>query len=138
MQDEPVVRRDQFTRLTPVAAPEAVPPPARRWSDAEWAAICRGHRSRDMDDKWNAFVENDRLFLHRSWTGIGIYEAQFAQDSDGWSITELIVSGSRGTYRRASNAYEALLVEAIIEGILLGNWDTNARRRLRTMPRDQS
>src|SRR5215472_14053239 len=73
-------------------APETVPPPQRRWTESEWAGICRGHQSRDMDDKWHAFVEDDRLFLHRSWTGRGVYEARFARDGDGWLITELLVS----------------------------------------------
>ena len=137
VRDEAVVRRDQFTRLVPVMAPEAVPPPQRRWPDEQWASVCRGHRARDMDDKWLAFVEDDRLFLHRSWTGRGVYEAQFARDGDGWFITELIVSGDRGFYRRASDAYEAVFVEAIIDGVLLGRWDTDAWSRLRSMPREQ-
>lgn len=89
-----------------------------------------------MDDKWLAFVEDDRLFLHRSWTGRGVYEAQFARDSGGWFITELIVSGDRGFYRRASDAYEAVFVEAIIDGVLLGEWDTDAWARLRSMSRE--
>src|SRR5215831_15447474 len=137
MQEEPVVRRDQFPRLAPVALPEVVPSPPRRWSDEEWDAICRGHRARDMDDKWLAFVENDRLFLHRSWTGFGVYEVQFVRSSDGWSITELLVSGDRSTYRRATDAYETLFVEAIIDGVLLGKWDTGAWTRLRSTPREQ-
>ena len=131
-----MVRRGQFSRLAPVMAPEVVPPPQRRWSEEEWARICRGHRARDMDDKWLAFVEDDRLFLHRSWTGRGVYEAQFARGCDGWSITELVVSGDRGSYRRASDAYEAVFVEAIIDGVLLGKRDSDARARLRSMPRE--
>jgi hypothetical protein len=83
-QQDQQVSRDQFKRLSRLSAPETVPPPPRRWSDNEWAAICRGHQSRDMDDKWNAFVENDRLFLHRSWTGLGVYEAQFTRSGDTW------------------------------------------------------
>jgi hypothetical protein len=121
--------------LAPLAMPQPLPPPARRWSEAEWAVICQGHRSQDMDDKWHAFVENNRLFLHRSWTGRGIYEAQFIRGEDGWSISELLVGDDRSTYRRASDSYEALFVEAIIDGVLLGNWDTNAWTRLRSMPR---
>jgi hypothetical protein len=91
-----------------------------------------------MDDKWLAFVEKDRLFLHRSWPGLGVYEAQFARTGDDWSITALLVSGDRGSYRRASDAYEAVFVEAIIDGILLGQWDTDTWARLRSMPREQA
>src|ERR1700732_4511428 len=75
VHEEPVVGRDQVPRFAPVTLPEAVPPPPRRWPGDEWALIRRGHRAQDMDDKWNALVEDDRLFLHRSWTGRGIYEA---------------------------------------------------------------
>ncbi|HEX5116946.1 MAG TPA: hypothetical protein VFW65_17280 [Pseudonocardiaceae bacterium] len=138
MRHEPVVRRDQYTGLTPVVAPEAVPPSPRRWSDAEWATIRRGRRAHEMDDKWVAFVEDDRLFLHRSWTGFGIYEARFARDDDGWFIAELLVSGDRDTYPRASDSYEALSVEVVIDGVLLGQWHTEARARWRSMPREQA
>ena len=89
-----------------------------------------------MDDKWHAFVEDDRLFLHRSWTGIGIYEAQFARGSEGWQITELVVCGDRSRYRRAADTYEALFIEAIVDGVLLGRWDTDAWDRLRSTPRE--
>lgn len=53
-----------------------------------------------MDAKWEAFIEHQRLFLHRSWTGHGIYVAQFAQTDDG----------------------ESLILELIIEAALLGRF----------------
>jgi len=31
-----------------------------------------------MDDRWHAYVVDCRLYLHRSWTGYGVFEAQFA------------------------------------------------------------
>jgi hypothetical protein len=134
MNDQPILTRGEFAKLTPLSLPQVVPPPQRRWSDTEWAVIRRGHRSRDMDDKWHAFVEADRLFLHRSWTGNGIFEAQFARHGDGWSITELLVCGDRSHYRRTSDAHDTLLVEALVDYVLLGNHDTDALTRLRSMP----
>ena len=47
--------------------------------------IAKGYRPMDMNDKWVAFMENDRLFLHRSWTGIGIYEVRFAAKGFSWT-----------------------------------------------------
>jgi hypothetical protein len=139
MQEQPMVRRDQFSRLTPAATPEAVPPSPRSWSDAEWATIRRGHRPHDMDDKWLAFVEDDRLFLHRSWTGLGVYEAQFVRGEDGWSISSLLVCGDRSSYRRANDAYEALLVEALIDGMLPGRPDAvGVGPRTRSRPASSS
>jgi hypothetical protein len=137
VQEEPAVGRDQFARLSPAAVPEPVPPPRRHWSDREWATICRGHRARDMDDRWDALVENDRLFLHRSWTGFGVYEVQFTRVEDGWAIAELLVCGDHDTYRRATDAYEALFAEYIIDGLLLGRWETGARTQLQSMLRER-
>jgi hypothetical protein len=82
---QPLVRAD-FRKLFPIRSPAPIPSPDKRWSAQEWAAIRRGHKSRDMDDRWHAFVERDRLYLHRSWTGHGLYEAQFEQAEVGWRI----------------------------------------------------
>lgn len=60
--------RHYFGKLTRLVA-EAIPPPERAWSDADWRLIGQGHTSADMDGKWNAFVEGTKLYLHRSWTG---------------------------------------------------------------------
>lgn len=68
VNDASPITRDDFHRLTPVMVAEAIPPPDRIWSDANWRVIGQGHKSDDMDDKWNAFVEGHRLYLHRSWT----------------------------------------------------------------------
>ncbi len=38
----------------------------------------RGYRARGMDEKWDVFVENHVAFLHRSWTGNGVFEATFS------------------------------------------------------------
>lgn len=116
---EVVVKREDFSKLTRVSVPEACSPPQRVWSDAEWALIRRGHRSAEMEDKWNAFVENDRLFLHRSWTGHGIYEAQFVRGQQGWFITELLVCGDRDIYRYPLGDNEAATVESLIDSRLL-------------------
>ena len=42
--------------------------PARVWSQEQWERIKRGYQARDMDEKWDVFVENRVAFLHRSWT----------------------------------------------------------------------
>ena len=74
-----------------------------------------------MDDKWDAFVEGNRLYLHRSWTGYRIYEVQFAGDGDAWVISELLVRGTTDRYRRGSDAFEVAQVEGLIDTVLLGN-----------------
>jgi ribA/ribD-fused uncharacterized protein len=113
--------RAMLPLVLPVSAPESVRPPARIWTDEEWARIALGYTSQDTDDRWHAFVEADRLFLHRSWTGIGIYEARFTQRAGGWAISELLVAGDRGTYQRRGDAYEAGVVVGLIDQYLLAS-----------------
>jgi hypothetical protein len=52
--------------------------PHRIWSDEDWERIQLGYSSRDMDEKWDVFTERGVVFLHRSWTGHGLFEATFA------------------------------------------------------------
>lgn len=35
--------------------------------------IKKGHLPKQMEDKWFMFFENNKLFIHRSWTGFCIY-----------------------------------------------------------------
>jgi hypothetical protein len=130
MNDAPRLTRDDFRRLAPVAMAQAIPTPDRVWSDEDWRVIERGHKSADMDDKWNALVVGHKLYLHRSWTGRGIYEAEFAHGPGGWQIVSAVVEGDRTSYRRHRDDYETALLEALIDGKLLGVFDGPGHQRL--------
>ena len=71
----------------PIKQPVAIPPPNMLVSREEMQAIARGYSPMSMDDKWLAFMEGDRLFIHRSWTGYGQYEVKFAAKESGFVIT---------------------------------------------------
>ena len=74
----------QLDEVQPVALPHPLTVlPERVWSAEEWDRIQQGYRSRDMDEKWDVFVEDGVVYLHRSWTGNGIYEARFAPAAGG-------------------------------------------------------
>jgi len=122
--------RDDFDGLRALIVAEAIPPPGRIWSDADWRVIGQGHKSGDMDDKWHALVVEDRLYLHRSWTGRGIYEAQLVRVPGGWRIVAAVVEGDGSSYRRHDDAYETALLEALTDGKLLGAHDRPSHERL--------
>jgi hypothetical protein len=124
------VTRDSLPRLLALPAATPIPVPARVWTDAEWEQIRLGHRARDMDDRWHAFVEDRRLFLHRSWTGAGVYEAEFAAADGGWHITEALVAGDPSTYRRGADRYESMLLEYLIDAVLLQRHNDTLWQRL--------
>ena len=73
--------------VSPVREPVAIPPPNILISREDMQAIATGYAPMDMNDKWLAFMEDDRLFLHRSWTGLGIYEVTFAAKENGFMAT---------------------------------------------------
>jgi hypothetical protein len=86
-----------------------------------------------MDDKWDAFVERDRLFLHRSWSGRGVYEARFTKSEIHWRISEAVVENDRTSYRRASDEAETLGLELIIESVLLQRFHQREWERWQTL-----
>jgi hypothetical protein len=112
--------RNSFKTVIPISMPVSIPPPIKAFSDAEWATLEAGHRARDMDDKWFSFVEHDRLFLHRSWTGHGIFECQFESNGGHRTIAGAVVEGDVSVYRRDSDDYESQLLKRIIVRVLLG------------------
>ena len=132
--DEAPVTREMFKGLSPLSAPAAIPAPTKRWSEAEWGRIRLGHRSAEMEDKWDAFVDDHRLLFHRSWTGFGIYEADFAPDGRYWMITTARVTGDRDIYARSTDHYETLMLEALIDGVLLGRWPEDFQERPNNLP----
>ena len=82
-------------------------------------AIRRGYVPHIMEEKWFIFMEGNRLFAHRSWTGLGIYEATFAPAEGGYVIESAVVTGDDTRYRRSSDEAESLTLEALIAGHLL-------------------
>ncbi|GHB30313.1 hypothetical protein GCM10010331_15870 [Streptomyces xanthochromogenes] len=119
--DAPLTR-ESFRRLHPINAPRPVAQlPDRVWTGEDWDRIRRGYRARDMDEKWNVFAEDNVVFMHRSWTGHGIYEASFAPvPGGGKRIFSAVVEADGGRYRSMGDEYDRLMMELIISAIVLG------------------
>jgi hypothetical protein len=95
--------------------------PLRIWSDEDWERIQRGYASRDMDEKWDVFTEGEVVFLHRSWTGYGVFAATFAPaDGGGWRIVSAVVERDGERYGGTDDAHDCVLLELVITSIVLG------------------
>ncbi|MEV1287933.1 hypothetical protein [Micromonospora sp. NPDC049679] len=127
MEADPVTRAD-FYRLIPIGRPEPIAPPTRVWTAAQWGRIRRGVNAELLDEPWLALVEGDRLSLHRSWSGYGIYYADFAPCGGGHRIHSAWVEGDRERYRRGTDRHEAVLLETVIRVVILTP-DADALRR---------
>lgn len=58
-------------------------PYADIFSMDDFEKIRRGLIPREMEDKWFIYCDGFELFLHRSWTGKGVFQIEFKQDSSG-------------------------------------------------------
>ena len=130
--DEPV-KRTSLRRWEPIAAPIPLTVlPERTWTEEEWQRIRLGHRSHGMDDKWNVFVEDHRLYAQRSRTGRGIYEVEFGPASEGgWRITEALVESDSEFHPHASDERDSTMLQIIVSGIVLGIRDPGLWARWR-------
>ena len=81
---------DCWGHVSPIREPVAIPPPNMHILREEMQTIAMGYQP-VWDDKWLAFMEDDRLFFHRSWTGHGIYEATFAATQTGFVMISACV-----------------------------------------------
>ncbi|MFC5216705.1 hypothetical protein [Streptomyces coerulescens] len=105
--------------------------PQRIWSDEDWERIQLGYAARDMDEKWNVFAEDEVVFLHRSWTGRGVFEATFAPEGDGgWRIASAVVERDPERYRGTDDDYDCLMLELVISAIVLGEPAHELRSKL--------
>jgi hypothetical protein len=129
--DERVTRSMLSAPVQPISAPRPMPQlPQRTWSNEDWEQIQRGYASRDMDEKWDVFAEGEVVFLHRSWTGDGVFAATFAPVEDrGWRIASAMVERDPERYRRSDDAYDCILLELVISTIVLGEPAPDLRSR---------
>lgn len=80
--------------------PDLRPLPERRaeiaidlWYDEDaMRRIRKGFLPVDSDEKWFIWFSGDVLRLHRSWTGICIYEVRFVHGGGGWRATAALVN----------------------------------------------
>ncbi|MEO1798654.1 MAG: hypothetical protein AAFR53_16860, partial [Pseudomonadota bacterium] len=86
------------------------------FSPEELSRIKAGLIPAAMEDKWFIFYEAPTLYLHRSWTGRGIFKVELAEDETGASVASAEVS----TDAPHDPEYAARLLRYIVSRLLLG------------------
>ena len=90
------------------------------FSSEEFETISRGLIPQDMDDKWFIYLEGNTLNLHRSWTGICIYQVEFATDSGNHTVRRALVNRDRNQYGGTDGDYDSKFLHFLISNLLLG------------------
>jgi ADP-ribosyl-[dinitrogen reductase] hydrolase len=89
-------------------------------TEKQFAKVTNGLIPQKMEDKWFIYYENDWLYLHRSWTGFGIYKAKLNKEPDGYSITEFWAERNQEKYRNEDDNTDIESLSFLIARGLLG------------------
>lgn len=73
-----------------------------------------------MEDKWFVFLESDRLYLCRSWTGSCIYEVQLVEQNGQHAIAEAWVNRDPKQYKATDDKHDSDLLLYLIDCLMLG------------------
>ena len=79
-----------------------------------------GHVPQEMEDKWFWYMEGQKLYAHRSWTGFCIYILTFAEGSD---IIEVTVNRDREQYSGRNRKEDAETVLSLLDWWSEENYD---------------
>ncbi|MFO7815127.1 MAG: hypothetical protein R6V14_05260 [Halanaerobiales bacterium] len=60
----------------------------QKYSKKEYNKIKQGFIPKGMEDRWFIYFEKDKLYLHRSWTGLCVYELNFIKKNEKYIISE--------------------------------------------------
>lgn len=91
------------------------------WFSAdEMVNIRRGFYPTVMEQKWFIYFTGDRLQLHRSWTGVLIFDVGFAFDTNGGAhVTDVVVNRDNEEYGNTDDEEDLKLLEDLIRYHLL-------------------
>jgi O-acetyl-ADP-ribose deacetylase (regulator of RNase III) len=88
----------------------------RSYTPREFERLKRGEFPLEMEDKWFVFYEEPWLYLHRSWTGICIFQVRFEPAASSARIAEAWVTRDPEHYKSDDPARDADLLLAMLDG----------------------
>lgn len=89
----------------------------RTLTKKDLAYIKEGHRPEEMEDKWFMYCENNKLFIHRSWTGYCIYIVEL---SDNGKL-KTIVNRDPQQYKETDIEQDKLQLNILINRLVKQN-----------------
>jgi len=64
-----------------------------KYSKEEYNKIKQRFIPKIMEEKWFIYFENNKLYFHRSWTGLCVYELKFYKENEKYIISEGYLNG---------------------------------------------
>lgn len=84
----------------------------------EYELLLGGLIPKGVEEKWQIYVEDDTLFIHRSWTGQCCYKVRIEPDLGGWKLTE---ARTTRVYGRTGFDSERELIQTLVSSVIERN-----------------
>ncbi len=91
----------------------------KEFTQAEYEKLQYGLIPEQMEDKWFIYFKSDKLYFHRSWTGICIYVISLEQSQGRIYISKAWVNADPEQYGVADNKEERDALDYLINRLLL-------------------
>jgi len=96
----------------------------KKYSKEEYNKIKQGFIPEVMEEKWFIYFKEQKLYIHRSWTGYCIYQINFSKEDENIIITRGYLNGKIAEQRDRKNLKdEANTVLFLIDMLLLDKDD---------------
>ena len=112
-------RRQSWPNLKPLPAQHSQLSLQRVFTEQEYGQIRLGFIPESMEDKWFMFTEDDTLYIHRSWTGICIYQLALMKEGTNYLVCQALVNRDESQYSGGDDSYDEKLLMFLIDHLLL-------------------
>ena len=90
----------------------------RALTEEEYKALVFGFIPRDMDDRWFLYVQDDWVYLHRSWTGHLIFKLKLEIPSGNVVLTDIHINRDPDQYRSVNSEADKDEANSILTSLL--------------------
>ena len=104
-------------KTKPLPKKRSLIPAARQFTLVEMDRIRRGFIP--LNARWFIFFERNRLYFHRSWTGVCVFVAHFKRRQDGYVLHLIEANRNRRQYLETDDASDARLCFELLDNFLL-------------------
>jgi len=95
----------------------------KKYSKEEYNKLKQGFIPKVMEEKWFIYFEEQKLYFHRSWTGLCVYELNFIKDNGKYIISKGYLNGKIAEQRDSMSLKEEVNIVLSLIDILLLNED---------------
>jgi len=111
-------RKDSW-ETQPMPPETAILSYSEEFSSDEFEKISRGLVPQEMEDKWFIYLDGTTLHLHRSWTGICIYQVELEEKAGKYAVRRALVNRNPTQYQATDDVYDSELLHFLVSNLLL-------------------